>query len=48
VFKRQHKEGGGSLLELLCVIMIIAILAALYLGAVSRAFAHVKHFLHGH
>lgn len=31
-----------SLMELLCVIAIIAILAAMYMGAISNAFLHVK------
>ncbi len=31
-----------SLMELLCVIAIIAILAALYLGPISKAYIHVK------
>jgi prepilin-type N-terminal cleavage/methylation domain-containing protein len=38
---------GMSLTELLCVILIISILAALYLGAISRAFVHIKKFLGG-
>jgi prepilin-type N-terminal cleavage/methylation domain-containing protein len=45
--KSRHKFSGHSLLELLCVILIIAILAALYFGAISKAFAHVKKFLGG-
>jgi prepilin-type N-terminal cleavage/methylation domain-containing protein len=40
-------RAGFSLTELLCVIAIIAILSALYLGAIGRAFAHVVHFLKG-
>jgi prepilin-type N-terminal cleavage/methylation domain-containing protein len=35
-----------SLAELLCVITIISILAALYLGAIAKAFARIKAFLH--
>lgn len=34
-----------TVMELLCVIAIISILAAIYLGAVARAFVHVKTFL---
>ena len=34
-----------TLMELLCVIAIIAILAAFYLGAISKAFVHVKKVL---
>ena len=40
-----RKVAGVTLLELLCVMVIIAILAAFYLGAISRAFLHVKNFL---
>jgi prepilin-type N-terminal cleavage/methylation domain-containing protein len=43
--RRAKGSGGLTLIELLCVIAIIAILAAFYLGAVSRAFVHVKKFL---
>ena len=32
-------------MELLCVIAIISILAAIYLGAITKAFVHVKKFL---
>ena len=35
-----------TLMELLCVIAIISILAALYLGAIANAFAKIKAFLH--
>jgi prepilin-type N-terminal cleavage/methylation domain-containing protein len=42
---RKHRESGMSLIELLCVIAIIAILLALYLGPMSRAFVHVKKVL---
>lgn len=34
-----------SLIELLCVIAIIGILLALYLGPIAKAFVHVKKFL---
>lgn len=33
------------MVELLCVIGIIGILLALYLGPISKAFVHVKKFL---
>jgi len=38
---------GLSLIELLCVISIISILAAVYLGVIAKAFMHVKKVL-GH
>ena len=34
-----------TLTELLCVIAIISILAALYLGGVAKAFVNIKRFL---
>jgi prepilin-type N-terminal cleavage/methylation domain-containing protein len=43
----RYRKTGMSLPELLCVIAIIAILGALYLSSVSKAFMHVKHFLKG-
>jgi prepilin-type N-terminal cleavage/methylation domain-containing protein len=33
--------------ELLCVMAIISILAAMYLGVIAKAFVHVKKFLNG-
>ena len=46
VFKR-NRSAGLSLVELLCVIAIIAILAALYMGPIAKAFVRVKHMF-GH
>jgi prepilin-type N-terminal cleavage/methylation domain-containing protein len=43
----RSRLAGFSLTELLCVIGIIAILAALYLGVVSKAFRNVLNFLTG-
>ena len=43
----QHQKLGWSLTELLCVMAIISILAAMYLGVIARAFIHVKKFLEG-
>ena len=45
--KNAHRTTGWSLTELLCVILIISILAALYLGVIAKAFVHVKKFLGG-
>ncbi len=45
--KNRRRNGGVSLTELLCVLVILAILAALYLPAISRAFVRVKKFLGG-
>ena len=42
-----RRKAGVTLIELLCVILIISILAALYLGAISKAFIRVKEFLGG-
>jgi prepilin-type N-terminal cleavage/methylation domain-containing protein len=43
----SNRKAGMSLVELLCVIGIIAILAALYLSSTSKAFGHVVYFLKG-
>jgi prepilin-type N-terminal cleavage/methylation domain-containing protein len=42
------EKSGWTLTELLCVIAIISILSAIYLGVIAKAFAHVKKFLEGH
>jgi prepilin-type N-terminal cleavage/methylation domain-containing protein len=47
---RLHQRNlgrGFTLTELLCVILIITIIAALYLGAISHAFGRIKSFLGG-
>jgi prepilin-type N-terminal cleavage/methylation domain-containing protein len=44
---RTDKRIGMTLTELLCVLAIISILAALYLPAVARAFVKAKKFLTG-
>ncbi len=43
----QHTRAGVTLIELLCVILIISILAALYLGAIARAYLRIRKFLEG-
>jgi prepilin-type N-terminal cleavage/methylation domain-containing protein len=46
---RNHRKrlAGVTLMELVCVMAIIAILVSLYLGVISKAFAHVIKFLKG-
>ena len=44
--KAKHKA-GFSLTELLCVIAILLILAALYLPAIARAYHRIRTFLEG-
>jgi prepilin-type N-terminal cleavage/methylation domain-containing protein len=44
---RANQRSGVTLTELLCVLTIITILAALYLPAVAHAFVRVKRFLGG-
>lgn len=41
----RHRIFGMTLMELLCVIAIISILAAMYLGAIAKAVIHVKKVL---
>jgi prepilin-type N-terminal cleavage/methylation domain-containing protein len=43
--KIQKRLAGLTLTELLCVMAIITILAAMYLGVISRAFTRVRSFL---
>ncbi len=42
---RQPPHPGYTLMELLCVIGIIGILAGLYLGVIARAFIYVTKFV---
>jgi prepilin-type N-terminal cleavage/methylation domain-containing protein len=44
---KPFRKTGMTLIELLCVIAIIAILASLYLGVISKVFVHIKKFLSG-
>ena len=44
---RRNLKRGVTLTELMCVLAIIAILLALYLPTIARAFKRVKHFLLG-
>jgi prepilin-type N-terminal cleavage/methylation domain-containing protein len=43
----RPRKAGMSLAELLCVVLIISILAAMYFGAISRAYLRIKKFLDG-
>lgn len=43
----HQRNLGWTLTELLCVMAIISILAAIYLGAIAKAFIHVRKFLEG-
>jgi prepilin-type N-terminal cleavage/methylation domain-containing protein len=45
--RKQRIRAGFSMTELLCVIAIILILAALYLPALAKAFHRVRTFLGG-
>jgi prepilin-type N-terminal cleavage/methylation domain-containing protein len=40
-----HSNPGHTLLELMCVVAIIGILAGVYLGVIAKAFNHVKKVL---
>jgi prepilin-type N-terminal cleavage/methylation domain-containing protein len=44
---RSNRTKGLTVTELLCVMAIIAILAAFYLPTLARAFVKVKKFLGG-
>ena len=41
----RSRVEGMTLAELLCCIAIISILAAMYLGAIAKAFVHIKKLL---
>jgi len=43
----QKSKQGFTLMELLCVMAILAILLALYLPSLARAFKHAKNVLFG-
>jgi prepilin-type N-terminal cleavage/methylation domain-containing protein len=45
--QRQRRVAGLTLTELLCVIAIILILAALYLPAIAKAYHRVRTFVGG-
>jgi prepilin-type N-terminal cleavage/methylation domain-containing protein len=45
--ERSRRRAGVSLIELLCVIAIISILAALYLPAIAKAYHRIRVFLGG-
>ena len=45
--KPRPRKHGMSMIELLCVMAIIGILAALYLGVIAKALQHVKKVLGG-
>jgi prepilin-type N-terminal cleavage/methylation domain-containing protein len=40
-----QRKTGWTLTELLCVMAIISILLAMYLGVIARAFVHIIKFL---
>ena len=42
---KRNTNLGFSLMELLCVVAIIGILAGMYLGAIAKAFVHTVKFL---
>jgi prepilin-type N-terminal cleavage/methylation domain-containing protein len=46
-FNNHSGRRAVTLMELLCVLAIIAILMAIYLPAIARAFVHVKKVLFG-
>jgi len=43
----RNRTKAVTLMELLCVLAIIAIIMAIYLPTLARAFKHVKHVLFG-
>jgi prepilin-type N-terminal cleavage/methylation domain-containing protein len=45
--QRHRQTAGLTLTELLCVIAILMILAALYLPAIARAYKRIVTFLGG-
>ena len=45
--QRLKRKAGFSLIELLCLIAIILMLAALYLPAIAKAYKRIVAFLGG-
>ena len=45
--RRQKQKTGFTMTELLCVMAIILILAALYLPAIAKAYKRIVTFLGG-
>ncbi len=43
--KSISSKPGWTLMELLCVIAIVSILGAIYLGVIAKAFLYIKKFL---
>jgi prepilin-type N-terminal cleavage/methylation domain-containing protein len=43
--RKFQRQAGVSLMELMCVMAIIAILSAFYLPSIAHAFLRVKKFL---
>jgi prepilin-type N-terminal cleavage/methylation domain-containing protein len=41
----KSRNSGFSLIEMLCVIVIISIVAAMYFGAIAKAILHGQKFL---
>jgi prepilin-type N-terminal cleavage/methylation domain-containing protein len=46
--KARNRRSGMTLMELMCCLAIISILAAMYLGAIGQAYKMIKRVLGGY
>ena len=45
MFRRRNRRSGMTLMELMCCLAIISIIAAMYLGVIGKAYQMIKRVL---